>query len=58
MKLNTLASSAEVKNEWSCTSSPSVCLHGMYRDKFDFYLYNPTPFIKGVKVGLFLKGIM
>ena len=27
-------SSAEVKNEWSCTSSPPVCLRGMDRDNF------------------------
>ena len=25
-------SSAEIKNEWSCTSSPSICLHGTGRD--------------------------
>jgi hypothetical protein len=28
-------SSAVVKNEWSCTSVPPVCLHGV--DKFLFY---------------------
>jgi len=27
-------SSAEVKNEWSCTFAPSVCLHGVHRDIF------------------------
>jgi hypothetical protein len=25
-------SSSEAKNEWSCTVTPRVCLHGMYRD--------------------------
>jgi hypothetical protein len=25
-------SSSEVKNEWSCTSTFPVCLHGRYRD--------------------------
>ena len=31
-----LPSSAEVKNEWSCTPSPPVCLHGMNREYFTF----------------------
>jgi len=26
----------EVVNEWSCTSAPSVCLHGMDRDNCTF----------------------
>ena len=26
--------SAKVKNEWSCTSSPPVCIHGVDRDNF------------------------
>jgi hypothetical protein len=32
-------SSAEVKNEWSCTSPPVICLwlHGMNRNKLIFY---------------------
>ena len=29
-------SSAEVKNEWSYTSAPSVCFHNAYRNKFSF----------------------
>jgi hypothetical protein len=29
-------SSAEVKNEWSYTSRPSICLHGVDREKFIF----------------------
>ena len=29
-------SSAEVKNEWSCTSTPSVRLHGVDSDNFTF----------------------
>jgi hypothetical protein len=32
-------SSAEVKKEWSYTSTPPVCLHGMHRDNFTFLLY-------------------
>jgi hypothetical protein len=30
------ASSAEVKNEWSYTSSPPICLHGVHRENFTF----------------------
>jgi hypothetical protein len=29
-------SSAEVKNEWSYTSTPLICLHGIDRDNFVF----------------------
>jgi len=43
-----LLSSAEVKNEWSCTTAHPICLHGMDRDNFTFvtiekvmWLYNP-----------------
>jgi hypothetical protein len=32
-------SSAEVKNEWSCASAPTVCLRGTDRDQFTFALY-------------------
>jgi hypothetical protein len=37
-------SSAKVKNEWSYTSTPPICLHGMYRDNFLMYTikYAPT----------------
>jgi len=31
-----LPSSAKVKNEWSYTSTPPTCLHGMDRDNFTF----------------------
>jgi len=27
-------SSAKVKNEWSYTSAPPMCLHGLDRDKY------------------------
>ena len=37
--LNVL-SGAEVKNEWSCTIIPPVCLRGMDRDYFTFTLHN------------------
>lgn len=30
------AFSAEVKNEWSSTSTPPICLHGMDGDNFTF----------------------
>ena len=33
-------SGAEVKNEWSCTIIPPVCLRGMDRDYFTFTLHN------------------
>ena len=29
---------AEVKNVWSYTSTPSICLHGVEKDKFTVYL--------------------
>ena len=32
-------SRAEVKNGRSYTSTPSMCLHGVDRDKFTIYLY-------------------
>jgi len=28
---------ADIKNEWSCTSSPPICLYGACRDNFKFY---------------------
>jgi len=28
--------SPDIKNEWSCTSPPPLCLHGLYRDSFTF----------------------
>ena len=33
---NPASSSAEVKNEWSYTSTLLVCLYGTYRDNFTF----------------------
>jgi hypothetical protein len=32
-----LTSSSEVKNEYSYTSTPSIRLHGLDKDKFAFY---------------------
>lgn len=29
---------AKIKNNWSCTSAPSVLLHGVVRDSFTFHL--------------------
>jgi hypothetical protein len=31
-----VSSNAGFKNEWSCTSVTSICLHGMDRDNFTF----------------------
>jgi len=31
-------SSAEVKDKWSYTSTPPICLHGLDREHFTFYL--------------------
>jgi hypothetical protein len=31
--------SGEVKNEWSYTSNPAVCFHGLNRDRFSFTYY-------------------
>ena len=30
-------SSVKIKNEWSCTSTPHIYLHGSYREKFALY---------------------
>ena len=30
---------AEVKHEWSYTSTPCLCFHGVARDKLTFYFY-------------------
>jgi hypothetical protein len=34
-------SSTEVKNEWSCISAPSICLHGVGKQNF-FHLLTYT----------------
>ena len=31
-------SSAEVKNDWLCTSTPHICCHGLDRNEFTFML--------------------
>jgi len=36
IKLTSSAPSVEVKNEWSYSSSPPICLHGTERDSFTF----------------------
>jgi hypothetical protein len=34
------AAGAEVKNEWSCTSTPPpICLHSVDRENFNIYLF-------------------
>jgi hypothetical protein len=35
-------SSAEVQNEWSWTSAPPVCLHGLETDKFTLFTFKPV----------------
>ena len=35
---HSFTSNAEFKNEWSYTSTPPVCLHGLDRDNFSFLL--------------------
>ena len=35
----TSLSSTKSKNEWSWTSTPAACLHGVNRDSFTFYLF-------------------
>jgi len=37
-------SSAEVTNDWSCTSTPLIYVHGMGRDNFTFTLPFTVPF--------------
>ena len=34
------SSSDEVENEWSCTSTPAVCLSGVDKDKFTFCTFH------------------
>ena len=29
----------KVENEWSCTSRPLVCIHGVDRDSFTFLIF-------------------
>jgi hypothetical protein len=36
--VNHSPSSVEVKNEWSYTSTPIICLHGVDMDNFIFYI--------------------
>jgi len=33
-------SSVKVKNEWSYTTTTSICLHGMQRDTFNLFYLN------------------
>jgi hypothetical protein len=35
---HSLSSSAEVKREWMCTSTPVLCFHCVYRDSFTIAL--------------------
>ena len=32
---HSLPSGSETKNEWSCTSTPFMCLHGVGKDNFN-----------------------
>jgi hypothetical protein len=42
---HSLPSSAEVKNEWSYTSTPSICLHAVDKDNRTFIsAASPVPF--------------
>jgi hypothetical protein len=36
-KIHSSLSSAEVKNEWSYTSTPSICIHGIVRNTFSYF---------------------
>jgi hypothetical protein len=40
-----LASTAQLQNEWSYTSTPSICLHGLDKEKFTFSLKLNTTII-------------
>ena len=33
------ASRDKVMNEWSCISTPAICLHAMSKDNFTYYYY-------------------
>jgi hypothetical protein len=43
---HTRPSGIEVKNEWNCTSTPSVYLHGMDRDTLPLHLPVSGPYIE------------
>jgi len=44
------ASIVEVKYEWSCTSVPSICRHGMHRYDLSFTIFK-LPIIQGNSEG-------
>jgi hypothetical protein len=45
-------SNAEVKNDWSYTSTPPVCLHGVYGENFTFtFISLPNLFLFGDQAG-------
>jgi hypothetical protein len=49
--------SAEARNEWGYTSTPSTCLHGVHTDSFTFMTYNQLrQVILNNSFFLFLKG--
>ena len=39
---NSVPFSAEVKNDWSCTSTPPICLCGVDKDNFTFFNINQS----------------
>ena len=54
---HSLPSNAEVKNEWSCTSTPPIRLHGVDRDNFTFTYISPNGKPSGFICGMSVAGI-
>jgi hypothetical protein len=50
-------STVEAKNEWSCNSSPPVCLHVVDRENFPFACTHTDSFI-GYSSSWFIEGIL
>jgi hypothetical protein len=47
---------AKFKNEWSCTSSPSICLQAVHRNSFIFTLKSKVIPIDSIKAYMGSKG--
>jgi hypothetical protein len=52
-----IPSSADVKNEWSYTSTPPICLLGVDRDNFTFFIVTSQPdvYVPLVMCGIYLE---
>ena len=48
-----MAPSVKVKNDWKYTSTPFLCLRGVDRNMFFFFLLSPITEIKGLNKCIF-----